>query len=344
LVLSAAEVVWPLVALILPVLVLLLTMPPYLRYLTRRGRVVDDAHKAAGTKVPSPAGPMILFALVVGEMAAFLFYGTLIPLAIVAVAASAFVVGMADDFYVLGGKVKPLLLLLTAMPLVFAQYVQPGVYTGRLAFPILGMIGEHFSLYTVLVIASIPIVSNAFNMMDSFNGQISGFALLTSLAVTFGIVLRALVDPSYSIVHVAVALPLVGVSLGFYYFNRFPSRAFDGDSGSLVLGTVFAALAVTGGVEIAAVVALIPAILNSFYILSSVRGFVERRRMSSRPTYMGSDGKLYASKESSAPRTLVRMVLLEGPLTEKQLVGKILTLTGLACFLSILTSILTWVR
>ncbi len=343
-VLSPADTVWLLATFLLPAIVLMLTMPPYLRFLIRRGRVNDDVHKPAGAKVPSPAGPMLLVALVVGEAAAYVIYGTLIPLAIVAVAASTFAVGITDDLYVLGGKIKPLLLLLTAVPLVLAQYAEPDVYSGRLAFPILGAIGEHFSIYTVLVIASFPIVSNAYNMMDSFNGQISGFALLTSLAVAIGIGIRAAVDSSYSLVHLAVALPLVGISLGFYYFNRFPARAFDGDSGALVLGTVFASLAVTGGVEIAAVVALIPAILNSFYILSSVRGFVERRKMGTRPTFMGDDGRLYASVESSAPRTLVRMILLGGPLTESQLVKSILTLTAFACVLSVVTSLLTWVH
>ena len=37
----------------------------------------------------------------------------------------------------------------------------------------------------------------------------------------------------------------------------------------------------------AAMIAIVPAILNSFYTLSSVRGFVERRKMPTRPTYIG---------------------------------------------------------
>ena len=343
---SVGDLLWPLATFLIPLSLFVLVTPPFLRFLTRRGMTVDDVHKQPPVKVPSPAGPVILLSLVVGELVAYAFYPTLAPLAIVGCLTSAFAVGIADDLYVLGGKTKPLLLALTALPLVAAQYAQPGVYTARLAFPLAGRfsLGEHFSIYTFLVILAFPVVSNAFNMMDAFNGEMSGFTLLTGLAVTFGIVLHSAAESGFSLGHVAVALPLVAVSLGYYLFNRFPSKAFDGNSGSLVFGTMFATLAVTGGIEIAAVVALIPAILNSFYILSSVRGFVERRRMGTRPTSMGADGKLYASTDASAPITLVRMILAEGPLSERDLVRNVLILTGVACLLSVLTSLLTWVH
>ncbi|HXW37090.1 MAG TPA: hypothetical protein VEJ36_04220 [Nitrososphaerales archaeon] len=344
---SAFDLVSLIAAFSLPLLILMLSLPPFLRYLRRTGRTVSDVHKQEATQVPSPVGPLLLLSLVVGELAAYAFYPrSLIPLATVGCVLLAFAVGIMDDLYVVGGKTKPLLLCLTAVPLVAAQYIQSGVYSARLAFPILGRfaLGEHFSIYTVLVIAAFPIVSNAFNMMDSFNGEMSGFSVLTSLALTFGIALHVATSKDFSIGHIAAALPLVAVSIGFYVFNKFPSKAFDGNSGSLVLGTMFATLAVTGGVEIAAVVALIPAILNSFYILSSVRGFVERRSMGTRPTQMGSDGKIYASTDPSAPVTLIRMILADGPLTEQELVRNVLLLTGASCLLSIVTSILTWVH
>jgi UDP-N-acetylglucosamine--dolichyl-phosphate N-acetylglucosaminephosphotransferase len=142
---------------------------------------------------------------------------------------------------------------------------------------------------------------------------------------------------------VAAVLPLVAVSAAFLIFNRFPSKAFDGDSGALMFGAMFAGLSVTGGVEMAAMIAVVPGILNSFYTLSSVRGFVERRMMGSRPTYVGDDGKMHASAEKDAPNTLVKLVLLGGPLAENELVTDIVLLTGVACALSIVISVLTWV-
>jgi UDP-N-acetylglucosamine--dolichyl-phosphate N-acetylglucosaminephosphotransferase len=342
--LSGAGAILLLLSFLAPLLTLVIVMPGYLRFLVRRGRTVDDVHKQPIVKVPSPAGPLIFATAAVGEVMAYLTFGTLVPLAVLGATAIAFVVGFYDDVGVLGGKVKPILLLASFLPLLFALRLQPDLYDPRLYFPFLGATGHHFTIYTLLALAAFPIVANAFNMMDSFNGEISGFTALASLALTVGLVLHSLVSPNFSAARLAAALPLLAVSAGFHLFNRYPSRAFDGNSGSVVFGAMFAAVAITGGVEVAAVVAILPSILNSFYILSSLRGFVERRQIGSRPTYMAGDGMLHASEGSSAPLTLVRLVLLPGPLPEKELVKSILQLAAVACVLSILTSVLTWVR
>ncbi len=335
---------FPLLAVFLAsILVVVILMTPFMRFLVRKNRVVEDSHKPGGPKVPSPAGPLLAFALIAGEVVAFFSYHSLLAVIIILVILVSSLIGLADDLFVLGGKVKPLLLTLAAAPILLGHFFAGDVYVSKVFFPLFPSTSEHFTIYTVLILAALPIVANAYNMMDAFNGEISGFALLTSLALVLGIGLRAYVQPNYSVDHVAIALPLIAVSLGFYFFNRYPARVFDGDSGSLAFGAMFATLAIVGGVELAAVVAIIPAIINSFYILSSARGFVERRRMSARPTRVGEDGTLYATKEANAPTTLVRMILFNGPLGEKDLVRTILVLTGFACLLSVLTSILTWV-
>jgi len=329
---------------VLPLLLLLLAVPPYLKLLIRRGLVVDDAHKRPPTKVPSPLGPILFAGAIAGEAVAYFCFPSMVPLALIGVAAIAFAVGVVDDFSVVGGRAKPLLLLLAGVPLILSTYVQPDLYEPRIIFPILGPSAEHFAIYTLLVLIAFPVVANAFNMMDAFNGELSSFTLLTSLALLFGVALRWAYLPGFSVSRVAATLPLVAVAAAFLFFNRYPSKAFDGNSGSLLLGTLFAALAVVDGVEMAAIIALVPAILNSFYTLSSVRGFVERRKMRARPTYIGEDGLLYASKDGSSPNTLVRLILLGGPLTEKDLVRNVIMLTVVACLLSGAISVLTWVR
>jgi UDP-N-acetylglucosamine--dolichyl-phosphate N-acetylglucosaminephosphotransferase len=327
----------------IPLLLVILLMPRFTRYMVRSGKVVDDVHKRPPTKVPFPVGPLLFLGALAGEVFAFLAFGSLVPLAVIGCTGVAFVIGLADDLYVLGGKTKPLLLLLAGVPMLTLSIFQSDLYSSHLTFPLLGSIGEHFIIYALLIIIAFPIVANAFNMMDSFNGQISGFTLLASSALLFGVVLHAVFTPGFSLARVASVLPLVAVSAGFFLFNRYPSKAFDGDSGSLMFGTMFAALAITGGVEIAAMIAIIPAILNSFYTLSSARGFVERRRMAARPTRLGDDGKMYASLDPSSPNTLIRLILLSGPLDEKDLVRGILILTAVACLLSCAISVLTWV-
>ena len=326
-----------------PFLLLLLGLPRYLRYLVRIGRVSDDVHKSPPTKVPEPAGPMLFLAALLGEVVVAAGFNSLIPVAVILGGGVAFAVGMADDLYVLGGKTKPLLLLLAGFAFVGLGAVSSSLYQPVLTFPILGDTNPHFFIYTALAVVAFPVVANAFNMMDSFNGEISWFTLLTALALLVGATLRFVDGTGISLTRVASVLPLVAVAAAFLVFNRYPAKAFDGDSGALMFGAMFAGLAVICGIEIAAMIAIVPAILNSFYTLSSVRGFVERRKMGYRPTYLGDDGKLHASAERDAPSTLVRLILLAGPLSESDLVRDIITLTVVAGLRSIAISVLTWV-
>jgi len=333
-----------LLSFLVPLICVLLGLPQFLGFLARMGRLSEDAHKSTPTKVPEPAGPMLFVAVLLGEIVVAIGYQSWVPVAIMLGAGVAFIIGLVDDLFVLGGKTKPLLLAVAGIAFAGMVAFVPNLYQPAIYFPIIGRSAPHFIIYTVLAVVAFPVVSNAFNMMDAFNGEISWFTLLTSVALLIGVSLHAAYASGFSLARVGATLPLVAVAAGFLLFNRYPSRAFDGDSGSLMFGAMFAGLAITGGVEIAAIIAIVPAILNSFYTLSSVRGFVERRRMSSRPTYIGSDGLLYPSTEPNAPNTLIRLILLAGALPEKDLVNEVVYLTLVACILSMVTSIMTWVR
>lgn len=339
---SAGDVLPLALALVVPAGVVYLVMPRYIAFLTSRGRTTNDAHKGKDVRVPTPAGPLLVGALVVGELMAWAFYRSAVPPVLLVVTLSTGLIGLYDDLRGLGGVVKPALLALVGLFVVVAEHYYPKVYHPVVYFPFLTETGTHYIIFGLVVIASIPVASNAFNMLDAFNGEISGFTAIVSGALVVAILLSLYATGETSVGTLAVALPLLGVSLAFYYFNRYPSKVFDGDSGSLSFGATFVILSIVGGVEIAALVALIPAVLNSYYVLSSVRGLVERKRMAARPTHLGADGRLYASTEPQAPTTLARMILLSGPRDERSLVRAILTVSAYAALLSVVTSAITW--
>lgn len=339
---SAGDILPLAVALALPAAAVYFLMPRYIKQLLDKGRTTNDAHKGGDVKVPTPAGPLLIGALVVGEVAVWAFYGSVVPLVLIVVILSCGMIGLYDDLRGLGGVVKPGLLALVGLFVVVAEHYYPSVYEPSVYFPLFTETGTHFIIFGLVVIASIPVASNAFNMLDAFNGEISGFTSIVSAALVTAILLSSYALSDTSPMTLAIALPLLGVSIAFYHYNRYPSRIFDGDSGSLTFGATFVILSIVGGVEIAALVALIPAVLNSYYILSSVRGLVERKKMPARPTRLGADGKLHASTDPKAPATLARMILLSGPRDERSLVRAILTISAYAAFLSVITSIMTW--
>jgi UDP-N-acetylmuramyl pentapeptide phosphotransferase/UDP-N-acetylglucosamine-1-phosphate transferase len=329
-------------SLLVPAGLIVVSMPRYIAFLLAKNRTTNDAHKPGNVRVPTPAGPLIFIAMIVGEVIAWVFYGTVVPLVLIVVIGCTGLIGLYDDLRGLGGVVKPALLACVGLFVAVAEHYYPNVYSPVLYFPLFTQTGTHYIIFGLIVIASIPVSSNAFNMLDAFNGEISGFTTIIAVALVIGILLRGYALASAHVESVAVALPLLGVAGSFYYYNRFPSKIFDGDSGSLSFGALYVILSIVGGVEIAALVALIPAVINSYYILSSVRGLVERKKMAARPTFLGDDMMLHASTERRAPTTLVRMILLGGPLDERRLVNRILAISAFAAALSVATSVMTW--
>jgi UDP-N-acetylglucosamine--dolichyl-phosphate N-acetylglucosaminephosphotransferase len=134
-----------------------------------------------------------------------------------------------------------------------------------------------------------------------------------------------------------VSLPLGFVSLAFYKYHKIPSKIFPGDSGVLTLGAMYGAIAIVGGVEIIAAVALLPTIINSFLFLSSVKRKGTKLSMGIPVTHT-DDYRLKATNDKTAPVTLVRLILAGGPLSEKQVGSAILKLGIFSGILAIITA------
>jgi UDP-GlcNAc:undecaprenyl-phosphate GlcNAc-1-phosphate transferase len=79
--------------------------------------------------------------------------------------------------------------------------------------------------------------------------------------------------------------------------------------------------------------------MNAFYGLFSVGRLYEHREVKARPTMLRQDGVLEATSEKSAPVTLTRLILAEGPLNEKKIVDVMVLLTAFSAILAVLTQL-----
>ena len=310
--------------------VIILLLPAAIRSLTAKGKLVPDAHKQGKPMIPRPAGPVIMAGIAAAEIVLYLLTMNIAVLAVLLSTAIAFAVGYVDDSRVMPGWFKPVALLAAAVPLVSLDLYVGGVHEdslnlvfGRVFIPL---------LYIPLIFVIMPITGNTINSIDVLNGVASGFIiiamipLLTSIAI-FG---------SHEVF--LAALPLLFAAVAFYKYHKFPSRIFPGDSGTLLFGAMYGALAIAGSSEIIGVIALLPAVMNSFLFLASVRRIVEHRQIKARPTILMDDFKLAASKDKTAPATLVRLIVADGPLDEKAVgfqIFKLATFTALLAFASI---------
>jgi UDP-N-acetylmuramyl pentapeptide phosphotransferase/UDP-N-acetylglucosamine-1-phosphate transferase len=300
--------------------------PPLIKILEKRNFAVKDVNKKEDVMVVRPGGPVILVGIIASELVLYAFLQMNEILAILITTSAACVIGYIDDRKVMGGWFKPLALAIAAIPIIVL-----GTYDTDLAFPLFGTV-QIPALYLALIIFMIPITGNTINSIDVLNGVASGFMVIAS----FSLSICLFIVQNYEIA--IVSLPLGFVSLAFYKYHKVPSKIFPGDSGALTLGAMYGAIAIVGGVEIIAAVALLPAVINSFLFLSSVKRVVEHRQIKGKPVEYTEDFLLKATDEKKAPITLVRLILAGGPMSEKQVGFAIFKLTIFSGILAVITA------
>ena len=306
--------------------------PLLIKNLEKRKLVVKDYNRVGGAMVARPGGPSILAGILSSELVLYALYPSMGILAIILTTSLAFLVGLADDKKVLGGWFKPLALAATAIPIILI-----GAYDYHLEFPLFGTV-KIPELYLALIIFMIPITGNTINSIDVLNGVASGFMTIASFALTISL----FIIHNYDIA--LASLPLGFVSLAFYKYHKFPSRIFPGDSGAVMLGAMYGTITIVGHVEVIAAVALLPAVINSFLFLSSVKRIIEHRQLKANPVTHTEDYKLMATAEKDAPVTLVRLILAHGPMTEKEVGFAIFKLALFSAALSIITAIMMGIK
>jgi UDP-N-acetylglucosamine--dolichyl-phosphate N-acetylglucosaminephosphotransferase len=109
--------------------------------------------------------------------------------------------------------------------------------------------------------------------------------------------------------------------------------------GSLAIGASLGAVAIIGQIEVVAIIAFAPQIMNAFYGLSTLGRLYERREVP-RPVTVLDDGRLKATKNREAPITLARLILARGPLYEYEAVRIFMILSVVSGILAVFTAYL----
>lgn len=306
-------------------LVILLLMPKSIKSLKSQGKMVLDVHKPDKPSVPRPAGPVLMLGIAAAEIILYVMTLSDTVLAILLTTVIGFVVGIIDDRRIMPGWFKPVALVAAAVPIILL-----GAYNDHLNL----IFGGAFIpiLYIPLILVMIPVVGNTINSIDVLNGVASSFVIIAMVPILVSVLLFGNLEVFLA------GLPLLAGTLAFYRYHKYPSKIFPGDSGTLLMGTMVGAIAIVGRSEIVAIIALLPAVMNSFLFLSSMKKIIEHREVKIRPTILTEDFKLMASKDKRAPVTLLRLILSDGQLSEKEIIGyiiKLATFCSALAFISI---------
>ena len=303
-----------------------LTTPPLIKFLQKRNYTVIDKHKKGHVMIARPGGISIIAGIIASEIILYAFLQMNEILAVMITTFLAFVIGYIDDRKAMGGWFKPIGLILAALPIIFL-----GAYDSDLAFPLFGEVHIPI-LYIAIIIFMIVITGNTINSIDVLNGVASGFMVIASFSLSIALFILQ----NYEMV--IISLPLGFVSLAFYKYHKIPCKIFPGDSGALTLGAMYGAIAIVGQVEVIAAVALLPAVLNSFLFLASVKKIVDHRELNEKPVELTDDFKLKATKNKKARISLVRLIVANTPLSEKEVCYVIFKLALFSSGLAIITA------
>ena len=128
--------------------------------------------------------------------------------------------------------------------------------------------------YAILVLFMFAGSSNAVNLTDGMDGLSSGVTVIA--LIPFAIL--AVMQKQYNLV--LLILSLVGGLLGYLHYNKKPAKIFTGDTGSLALGGILAALAMVLKKEIALIfIAGVPVIETLCVLIQQISVRTRHKRV-----------------------------------------------------------------
>ena len=256
-------------------------LTPYIKKLAFKIGAVDrpDNRKVHKKIMPRLGGLAIYIAFMIGCVASMeitwdifgiLLGGTLIV-----------ALGVADDVYQLPAKVKLLGQIAAACVLVIFDIRIEWVNNPLGGYFYLDMLSIPFTIFWVISF------TNVVNLIDGLDGLAAGVSAIASLTII-------LVSVQMGYFHVAIlTAALAGAIIGFIRYNFNPATIFMGDTGSMFIGYMLAAISVYGAVKTAATIALIvPAIALGLPILDTAFAIM-RRYVNGRPIFQPDKGHLH---------------------------------------------------
>jgi len=251
----------------------LLFTPLASKWAARLGAVdsPDGRRKNQAQPVPLGGGLAIAIAGFVGLMTAVALTGHLprvheeglmlsaLPSAVVLI-----IVGLIDDTIGLTGIYKLMGQMLAASLLVASGYRFDEISLFGLHLS-LGDFGIPFSIFFCLGII------NAFNLVDGADGLAASIGVVVCL--TLGVIAAA---QGMSISSVA-CMAMAGALLGFLRYNAPPARVYLGDTGSMLIGWLVAAVAIRNSIKEQAAVALtVPIAICAIPIIDAGAALIRR--------------------------------------------------------------------
>jgi UDP-N-acetylglucosamine--dolichyl-phosphate N-acetylglucosaminephosphotransferase len=270
-----------LIAIILAFSIVVLAMPSTIRILKEKGIIGIDVHKPDKPEIAKGGGFVVLFALVTSLLIVIgitTFQGEEVDTGLLAALVSillAGMIGLLDDNLDFRNRTKIVLPMLASIPMMV---MQEGTTT--MSIPLFGTV-DFGALYPLVVIPlMMTFIIDSTNMYGGMNGLEAGLSAVNSAALILYVVLLSLIDGTETSQALldsgVVAGALLGASVAFLIFNRYPAKILPGDVGRLPLGAAIAVALILGNMDRLAIFLYAPFAIN-FLLYILYRLYVRRK-------------------------------------------------------------------
>ncbi|KMM36962.1 glycosyltransferase family 4 protein [Guptibacillus hwajinpoensis] len=238
---------------------------PIVKRLSLKFKIADNANQRKVHKGVMPsAGGLAIFA---GTAAGFLYLMPYSPYMTEVVIAGTLIIflGVFDDKFVISPKVKLIGQIIAAVIVATS-----GLQVEFVSLPFVGRIEFGFMSFIITVLWIVG-VTNSINLIDGLDGLAAG---VSTIAIG-SILTMAVLDQQ--LVVIALAVILIGSTLGFLIFNFHPASIFMGDTGALFLGFSISVISMLGLFKSVTVFSLIiPVIILAVPIFDTFFAIIRR--------------------------------------------------------------------
>ncbi len=251
----------------------------FIPILIKMGMIETDINKRGKPILPASGGLIVLFGLILGEIALIFSLDYLVTaninitfllLSLISIMIVTFI-GFMDDMA--GGKIrtskvkiktllkgysevggglkqreKMLLTLVGVLPLIAINFGPAALF-----IPHVGTIYFNQILFTFIIIPIAFLFSaNVFNMLEGLNGLSLQMGLVAIVAM--GILSFHYAD----FTEFSISALISGALLAYLYYGSYPAKILPGDSFTYFMGSSFAVLAIVGSTKALAIILILP--------------------------------------------------------------------------------------
>lgn len=186
--------------------------------------------------------------------------------------------GFADDVLNLKWRYKLALPTLASLPLLMVYYINMGSTTVVVPKPLRTWIGLTLNigpLYYIYMSMLAVFCTNAVNIYAGINGLECGQAVVISASIAiFNLMELSGYQSKFHYFSLCLIVPFMASSMGLFLHNRYPAKAFVGDTYTYFAGMTFAVVAIIGHFSKTVLLFFLPQIFNFLYSVPQLFRFV----------------------------------------------------------------------